>query len=95
MPRLHASARERRTCADPVDLTSEIQSALAALADVETRYEADRAQVEQLTGPAVWKARLRAGVEARYLRDRAPLVKNLAALHTEMTSALMLQRSSY
>ncbi len=70
MARLHASAREHSTYADPVDLASAIQSALAALADVEVRYEADQAQVEQLTGPAAWKARLRAGVEARHLRAR-------------------------
>ncbi len=94
MPRLHASAREHPNHADPVDLTSEIQVALAALADVQTRYEADQAQVEQLTGPAAWKARLRAGVEARHLRAREPLVERLAALHREMTSALMVQGSS-
>ncbi len=51
MPGLHTSTREHATDADPVDLTSEIQAALAALADVEARFEADQAQVEQLTGP--------------------------------------------
>ncbi len=88
---LQARARERIGFADPADLTVQIQSALATLADVEMRYEADQAQVEQLTGPAAWKARLRAGVEARHLREREPLVQRLAALHREMTSALMLK----
>jgi hypothetical protein len=92
MPRLHTSTREHATDAAPVDLTSEIQAALAALADVEARFEADQAQVEQLTGPVAWKARLRAGVEARRLRSREPLVQRLAALHREITSALMLKR---
>jgi hypothetical protein len=87
---LHASAREHSTYSDPVDLASTIQSTLAALADVEIRYEADQAQVEQLTGPAAWKARLRAGVEARHLRAREPLVQRLSALHREMRSALMV-----
>ncbi len=94
MARLHASAREQSTYADPVDLASAIQSALAALADVEVRYEADQAQVEQLTGPAAWKARLRAGVEARHLRAREPLVQRLSALHREMRSALMVKALS-
>ena len=91
MDLLQTRARERISFADPVDLTVQIQSALAILADVEMRYEADQAQVEQLTGPAAWKARLRAGVEARHLREREPLVQRLAALHREMTSALMLK----
>ncbi len=92
MARLHGSAREHSTYADPVDLALEIQSALASLSDVEARYEADQAQVERLTGPAAWKARLRAGVEARHLRAREPLVRRLSALHREMTSALMVKR---
>ena len=94
MARLHASAREHSTYADPVDLTSAIQSALAALVDVEVRYEAEQAKVEQLTGPATWKARLRAGVEARHLRAREPLVQRLSALHREMRSALMVKALS-
>ena len=94
MARLQTSARDHSTYADPVDLTSAIQSALAALADVEVRYEADQAQVEQLTGPAAWKARLRAGVEARHLRAREPLVQRLSALHREMRSALMVKALS-
>jgi hypothetical protein len=92
MARLHTSAREHSTYAAPVDLALEIQSALASLSDVEARYEADQAQVERLTGPAAWKARLRAGVEARHLRAREPLVQRLSALHREMTSALMVKR---
>jgi hypothetical protein len=47
-----------------------------------------------LTGPAAWKARLRAGVEARHLRAREPLVQRLAVLHREMTSVLMVKRFS-
>ncbi len=88
------SASVPPTRVDPADLTPKIQSILAALADVETRYETQRAQVEHWTGPAAWKARLRAGVEARHMRDRQPLVQHLAYLQREMTSAMMFSGSS-
>jgi hypothetical protein len=89
-----ASVPPTHTRVDAGDLTPEIQSALAALADVETRYEVDRAQMDRLTGPAAWKARLRAGIEARHMRERQPLVQRLADLQREMTSALMFSRLS-
>jgi hypothetical protein len=91
MTQVGVSARVPPTLADQADLTPEIQAALAALADVETRYEADRAQMEHWTGPAAWKARLCAGVEARHMRERQPLVQRLADLHREMTAALILR----
>ena len=94
MSRTGTSVSALPTRTDVDSLTSEIQAALAALADVETRYEADRAQVEQWTGPAAWKARLRAGVEAGHPREREPLVQRLAELHREMTAALMFKRVS-
>ncbi len=94
MSRAGVNASVPPTQVYPADLTPEIQSALAALADLETRYEAERAQMEHWTGPAAWKARLRAGVEARHLRDRQPLVQHLADLQRKMTSALMFSRLS-
>jgi hypothetical protein len=76
----------------PADLGPEIQRALAALADVETRYEVECEQMERWTGPVAWKDRVRAGIEARHMRDRQPIVQRLADLQREMTAALMFGR---
>ena len=84
--------RERRTPAYPSDLTPEIQSTLAALADVETRYEIERERLDDLMGPTPLKACLLARLEARHQGDRMPLVQRLADLQREMTSTLLLRR---
>jgi hypothetical protein len=78
----------------PTDLGPEIQRALAALADVETRYEVECEQVDRWSGPMAWKDRVRAGIEARHMRERQPLVQRLADLQREMTAALMFKRLS-
>jgi hypothetical protein len=84
--------RERRTPAYPSDLTPEIQSTLAALADVETRYAIERERLDDLMGPTPLKTRLLARLEARHQGDRMPLVQRLADLQREMTSTLLLRR---
>ena len=84
--------RERRTPAYPSDLTPEIQSTLAALADVETRYEIERERLDDLMAPTPLKTRLLARLEARHQGDRMPLVQRLADLQREMTSTLLLRR---
>jgi hypothetical protein len=76
----------------PADLGPEIQRALAALADVETRYEIECEQMERWAGPVAWKDRVRAGIEARHMRERQPIVQRLADLQREMTAALMFGR---
>jgi hypothetical protein len=78
----------------PSDLTPDIQRALATLADVETRYEIDRERVAQSSGPEGWKDRIRAALEARYRREREPLVRRLADLQREMTNTMMWSRES-
>jgi hypothetical protein len=88
----HCRVRESRTPADPSDLTPEIQHTLAALADVETRYEVERERLDHWTGPTQIKSRLLACLEARHQGDRLPLVQRLADLQREMTSALMMAR---
>jgi hypothetical protein len=64
MPRAGVSASVAPK-AYPTDLGPEIQRALAALADVETRYEVECEQVDRWSGPMAWKDRVRAGIEAR------------------------------
>jgi hypothetical protein len=71
------------------DLTPEIHSTLRALADVETRYSAERDSLEQWLGPRGLKERLLAQLEARHARERQPLVQRLADLQQQMTSATM------
>lgn len=84
--------RESRTPAYPSDLTPEIRRTLAALADVEMRYEAERERLDHWTGPTPLKIRLLARLEARRQGDRLPLVQRLADLQREMTSALLMGR---
>ena len=88
MPRAGVSAGVPQTRVDPADLAFEIQRTLAALADMETRYEVERERVNQWTGPISWKDRVRAGVEARRARERQPLALRMADLQQEMSSSL-------
>jgi hypothetical protein len=71
------------------DLTPEIHSTLQALANVETRYSAERDSLGQWPGPRAVKERLLAQLERRHARERQPLVQRLADLQREMTSAKM------
>jgi hypothetical protein len=84
--------RESTAPAYPPDLTPEIQHTLAALADVETRYEVERERLDHLMGPTPLKTRLLARLEARHQNDRMPLVQRLADLQREMTAAMLLRR---
>jgi hypothetical protein len=71
------------------DLTLESASTLQALADVETRYRAERDSLGHWPGPRAAKERLLAQLESRHARERQPLVQRLADLQQEMTSARM------
>ncbi len=71
------------------DLTPEIHSTLRALADVETRYSAERNSLEQWLGPRALKEHLLGQLEARHARERQPLVQRLADLQQQATSAKM------
>jgi hypothetical protein len=55
----------------------EIQDALAALADIEMRYETDRERLEQWTGPEPVKACLLEQVENARGRAREPLLRRI------------------
>ena len=76
------------------DLTPEIHSTLRALADVETRYSAERDSLGQWSGPRALKERLLAQLEARHARERL-LVQRLADLQQQMTSATMFAAIAY
>ncbi len=74
----------------PIDLTPEIQTTLAALADVETRHEIERERLERYGGPE--KERLRCELAARHQAERTPLVQHLAFLQQALTWAMTIQQ---
>jgi hypothetical protein len=65
----------------PDDLLCELQTTLAALADLEVRYQVDREQLEACTGPEAIKMRFTAQLEEHHQREREPYVQRLADLH--------------
>jgi hypothetical protein len=71
----------------PDDLLPALQSTLAALADVETRYEIARDGLEDWSGPDEVKQRLIAELEAGWQRERDPVVLRLAELQRHMRAA--------
>src|SRR3712207_3629547 len=71
----------------PDDLLPALQSTLAALADVETRYEIARDGLEDWSGPDEVKQHLVAEFEAGWQREREPVVLRLAQLQSHMGTA--------
>ena len=72
----------------PSDLGPEIQVALAALADVETKYDIEREALRR-TGSGIEQQHLRRQLEERHRAERGPLVQRLAELQQIMAFALM------
>ena len=68
-------------------LCPEIQSALAALSDIEARFKSDRESLESWCGPEAVRKRLLDLLDARHTREREPLVQRLAELHQHTTFA--------
>jgi hypothetical protein len=68
----------------PADLLPQLQSTLAALADIELRYHSDQEQLQAWAGPEVIKARFAAQLEERYQRERNPYVQRLTELEHRM-----------
>ena len=62
------------------DLMPAVQSALAALADVETRYEIECERLDDWRGPKAAKERLAAALRERYCAERRTLVEQLEIL---------------
>ena len=65
----------------PDDLLCDLQTTLAALADIDVRYHSDREQLQAWAGPEAIKARFAAQLEERHQREREPNVQRLAHLH--------------
>jgi hypothetical protein len=79
----HSSAAQRslepltQAPSYPDDLLSKLQTTLAALADVEVRYEIDREQLEGWIGPEAIKKHFTAQLGERHQRDPSLMGSNL------------------
>jgi hypothetical protein len=73
------------------DLDGAIQDALAALADLERRYQERRASLERWADRGGAKQRLLQALEVQHRRERQPLVQQLADLHQRIMSATMFR----
>jgi hypothetical protein len=91
MLRVPISEPVARREVDLSDLAPEIRSTLAALAEVETRYESDRECLEGWSGSNAIRLRLLSHLEARHRRERQPLVQQLAALYQHGATASMFR----
>jgi hypothetical protein len=75
----------------PDDLLPKLQTMLAALADLEVRYENDREQLTAWEGPEAAKGRFVAQLEERHQRDREPYVQRLSDLQHRTMTIMALQ----
>jgi hypothetical protein len=82
---------EARVEIDLSGLSPEIRTTLAALSDMEARYESDREGLKGWSGPEAARERLLNRLEARHQREREPLVQQLAELHQSLTFAAMFR----
>jgi len=70
------------------ELLAELQTTLAALADIECRYEADREAVGPEVGSDEEKHHLSVACESRYREEREPYLRNLHELQRRMRTQL-------
>jgi hypothetical protein len=68
----------------PADLLPQLQSTLAALADIELRYHSDQERLQGWAGPEAIKTRFAAQLAERYQRERTPYVHRLTELQLLM-----------
>ena len=75
----------------PADLTSAMQSELAALASIDADYDEKRQRLETWAGPLKMKEQVAREVEVCYKRDRERHVLRLAELHERIMSLTMFR----
>ncbi len=76
----HQSPRADDAYAQVDEIVPAVQSALAALADLETRYEIERERLEGWRGPKPAKERLSAALQERYRAERRTFLEQLEVL---------------
>jgi hypothetical protein len=70
----------------PEDLLPELQRVLAALADLDLRYEVERDHLEDWSGPEVVKQQLVAELEQSHTDEREPYAVRLAELKQQIVT---------
>ena len=91
MPRAPINKPAALAQADRGVLPPEIQRVLAALSEVEARFESDRECLKGWSGPEAIRVRLVEHLDAHHAQEREPLVQRLADLHQQITMASMIQ----
>ncbi len=74
---LHQPSRADEAYAQVDEIVPAVQSALAALADLETRYEIERERLDAWRGPKPAKERLSAALQERYRAERRRFAEQL------------------
>ena len=67
-------------------LMGQVQSTLATLADIETRFEVERERLETWDGPSAVKSRFAEQLEAQHRQERDRVVKRLEKLQRRIGS---------
>jgi hypothetical protein len=80
------------TADDHDTLTGEVQAALAALADIETRFAIDCERLDRWTGPASVKARLVNDLQRRRDAERGPVMRRLTDLQAGLRHVMTAQQ---
>jgi hypothetical protein len=75
----------------PKHLLHELQTTLAALADIDSRSDIEREQIEARLGSETVKAQLTSELEDRRRAEREPYVQRLAELHHQMMATMAYQ----
>jgi hypothetical protein len=75
-------------------LTGEVQTALAVLADIETRFAIDRERLERWTGPASVKAHLVNDLLRRRETERGPVMRRLTDLQASLRQSMAVRQPS-
>lgn len=68
-----------------------IQETLAALADIDCRYESDRARLQEWTGSERLRRAFLERLDEQHERDRRPYALRLADLHQRMMNATLFE----
>ena len=76
----HQSPRADDAYAQVDEIVPAVQSALAALADLDTRYEIERERLDGWRGPKPAKERLSAALQERYRAERRRFAEQLEVL---------------
>lgn len=79
-----ADARSVQSVWYPEDLLPQLQHTLAALADIECRYDVAKEQLEASSRPKAAKKHLLAQLDEKRQREKEPLHRKLAELHYRM-----------